>query len=749
MSSEFVIGLSQAVMAVCAGGLTWVLARASRRALFRYWAVSWFALAVYALLRDVHTSEALRPAVLKRALHLVGDVAGTLEIGLLVAVAWSLAREADLPRRSLLAVLGSSVLVGALLAFSMGRGWTAPGDPIGAVGAHAVAAAVALPLTSVWLLVPLSRACVSRVALSAAFAIVGGVSATKIAIALGIVSRAPGFVTVELVGLADVTRYTALGLASALVLAEELRIKATRNEEAAARAVEARDRTESWFGTLVENARENVLVVDGTGRCLYASPSISTTARVSAADAVGVDLFTWIHPEDLAAVRHTFERLVSGASPAPIPAEFRVRKPDGSYFVAETTGVPLPLGGGTPTFMIIVRDVSMRRQAHDRERRLEQQLFRAQKSESLGRLAGGVAHDFNNLLTVIYGSLSLVRSALDLDHPVVPDLVQIEQATRRAGDLTRQLLAFSRRQVVEPRSLELDSLVRNLSKMLDRLVGETVQVETRLGARGVHVLGDAGQLEQVIVNLAVNARDAMPTGGHLLIETSVVEVSADQSAAEGLAAGAYVHLAVSDTGVGVPAEIRDVIFEPFFTTKAGHGGTGLGLSTCEGIVRQHGGRIWFDSPGRGTRFHVWLPASEQPVEQPGTITSRPAPAKSLRILLVEDEAAVRQVAYRVLVQSGHNVVDVGDPSAARAIAMAGAFDVLVTDVVMPGLSGAALARQIVAGKSGTKVLFISGYSPDIDEIELAGLRYRFLRKPFSAEELRDALDDLLMDPAHA
>lgn len=279
-------------------------------------------------------------------------------------------------------------------------------------------------------------------------------------------------------------------------------------------------------------------------------------------------------------------------------------------------------------------------------------------------------------------------------------------------------------------------------------MGENIQFETSYGASGAFVSGDRGQLEQVIVNLVLNARDAMPDGGHLRVETRfLTDDNAQSSLREGLASGPYGVITVSDTGRGISAELKDLVFEPFFTTKAQHGGTGLGLATSEGIVQQHRGRIWFESSAEGTRFHVSLPLAERPVCDPEPAEARFPRTGPERVLLVEDDPGVRFVAARALREHGYEVVDFGDPLTARLRAASEPFDLLVADVVMPGLSGLLLSDQILAVQPRIKVIFISGYSQESEEIGAASRRdgHRFLAKPFDPEILAAAVGELLAD----
>jgi two-component system cell cycle sensor histidine kinase/response regulator CckA len=408
---------------------------------------------------------------------------------------------------------------------------------------------------------------------------------------------------------------------------------------------------------------------------------------------------------------------------------------DGRRVLFETIKTPIRGGAGRASGTVgIARDISERR-------RLEEQLVQSQKMEAVGRLAGGIAHDFNNLLTMILGYSDLALGQLAPDSPIRAEIQEISKAGERAAALTRQLLAFSRKQIVEPRVLALNEVVTDLGKMLRRLIGEDIELVTTLEPGLHNVRADLSQIEQVLMNFAVNALDAMPGGGRLVIETKNVESYEPYSSAPVKPPPRpHVLLAVSDSGAGMDAETQRHIFEPFFTTKEHGKGTGLGLATVYGIVKQSGGDIWVKSePGKGARFEVYLPRVD---ERAVRLNSAAGPAVLARgsetVLLAEDEEAVRNLARRVLEAGGYTVLAAAHPVQALEIAggHAGSIDLLVTDVIMPGMSGVRLSERLSALRPGIKVLFISGYA-DAEIAERGVLRAEtaLLQKPFTPDAL--------------
>jgi len=382
------------------------------------------------------------------------------------------------------------------------------------------------------------------------------------------------------------------------------------------------------------------------------------------------------------------------------------------------------------------------------QRRLQQQLVQSQKMEAVGRLAGGIAHDFNNLLTVITSYSDLLLEDLAPTDPMRQDVEQVRHAADGAAALTRQLLAFSRQQVLAPRVVNLSAVVQSVEKMLHRVIGEDVELVTSLDPDVGAVKADVGQLEQVLMNLAVNARDAMPTGGKLTLETGNVEHDPDYAREQQASpVRRFVMLAVSDTGVGMDEATRARIFEPFFTTKEPGKGTGLGLATVYGIVQQSGGFIWvYSEPGRGTTFKIYLPQVDAPPDAAG-VAATELPRGTETVLLVEDAAAVRAAVRQVLERQGYTVLEAPHGNAALALATAhdGPIHLLLTDVVMPGLSGRQVADQLKQLRPDTRVLYASGYTDDAvvrHGVLEAGIAY--LQKPFTtgslARKVRETLD---------
>ena len=384
---------------------------------------------------------------------------------------------------------------------------------------------------------------------------------------------------------------------------------------------------------------------------------------------------------------------------------------------------------------------------HDSEEKLRQ----SQKMEAVGQLAGGVAHDFNNLLVVIigYADLLLRRMAPEGNERALRQIEEIRKAGDRAKSLTRQLLAFSRKQVLQPKVIDLNALVRDMDKMLRRLIGEHIDIATVLGADLDNVEADPGQIEQVLLNLAVNARDAMPDRGRLTIETANIELNAEfVRTHRTVEPGSYVMIIVSDTGEGMSPEVQARIFEPFFTTKEQGKGTGLGLSTVYGIIQQSGGSICVQSePGHGTTFKIYLPrAHELAAAAESGVEETNKPGGNETVLLVEDEDAVRHMAQEILQSNGYCVLDASNGNEAVRVSAEhkGTIDLMVTDVVMPQLGGRELAEKLFVTRPEMRVLYMSGYTDDaIVHHGVVDGRASFLEKPFTSDALARKIREVL------
>lgn len=400
---------------------------------------------------------------------------------------------------------------------------------------------------------------------------------------------------------------------------------------------------------------------------------------------------------------------------------------------------PVTLGGRTLLHSIIV-DQTQRRE-------LERQLLRAQRLEIVGKLAGGVAHDFNNALTVMIGCAELGRRSVPDGHPAREHFEEIVTVAQRAAEVTRQLLALAKKQILQPKVVRLDDVVLRTDQMLRRLIGEDIELITVLAAERWPVFIDPGQVEQVLVNLVVNARDAMPEGGKLRIESAYRQLDASAAAARGLEPGRWVELCVSDTGAGMTPEVQARIFEPFFTTKEPNRGTGLGLATCQAIVEHAGGRIAVESAvGRGSRFEISLPAVDAAVSETSSAeVSSEAPTGTETILVVEDETSLRELVAGILKAHGYTVLVAanGEDALATEADHSSSIDLVVTDLVMPLMSGSDLAWRLRERRPEIAVMFMSGYAAGLLPADQLGDTTRFLAKPFTPAELARAVRDLL------
>ena len=450
------------------------------------------------------------------------------------------------------------------------------------------------------------------------------------------------------------------------------------------------------------------------------------------------------HAEDRAGGRIARERMHEGSLEA-YTAEKRLVRGDGEIVWVSHAMALVRTATGEPDYLTsVVEDITERKRAEAARASLEAQVFVAQKLEAVARLAGGVAHDFNNLLSVIISYASMAAQDLGERDPLRADLREIEAAGTRAAALTRQLLAFSRRQVLSPQVLDLNKTIHGVEALLGRLLGEGVDVAIDLDDKPVTVMADPGQMEQVIMNLAVNARDAMPRGGVITVQTSTVDLTGTEAERRGLRAGRYAVLALADTGIGMAPETQARIFEPFFTTKEEGRGTGLGLSTVYGIVKQSGGVVTVESElGRGTSFEVLLPRVDaRPAEVKPTRRSLPTGHET--VLVVEDEAAVRGLVERILQSGGYKVMAAASGGDALVVCeeRGEQIDLLLTDLVMPHLGGRELAARLTGRFPRLKVLFMSGYDAAPDDRPVAS-REPVVAKPFSPETLMVRVREIL------
>ncbi len=504
---------------------------------------------------------------------------------------------------------------------------------------------------------------------------------------------------------------------------------------------EALQESEKKYRTILRDMEEGYYEVDLAGNFLFFNDPMPKSGGYSRDELMGTNYRDYMDEETAKVVYKLYNQVYTTGTPVK-GFEWKIRRKDGTESYLEASIFLKRDSKGNPMgFRGLVRDVTQRKKQEEERRQLEAQLLHSQKMEAIGRLAGGIAHDFNNLLTTILGYSDLVMTALGRDNPLYGDMEQIMRSGKRAASLTRQLLAFSRRQIIQPVVLDLNRVIRDMKKMLGHLIGEDIQLVTTLRSDLWKVRGDPGQIEQVIMNLAVNAKDAMPLGGKLTIETANVDLDDGYARNHGVEVipGPYVMFAISDTGTGMDKDTQAKIFDPFFTTKEKGRGTGLGLSTVYGIVKQNHGFIWvYSEPGEGTTFKIYLPRAEETETLRKEKTSRETVGGSETILVVEDDQSVLGLAASALSKYGYSVLEAetGEEALNLLGGHEGEIHLLLADVVLPGMSGRDLAEGLTSRSPHTKVLYMSGYADNA--IVLHGVLeegIEFIQKPFSPESL--------------
>lgn len=547
---------------------------------------------------------------------------------------------------------------------------------------------------------------------------------------------------------AGATDYLLKDRLARLVPAVERALREAEERRKRRQAEEELRQSEERYRTLFECSLDAVYTHDLEGHFIDVNPTTLGLLGYSKDELARITIAELIEPGDLPTMRVIFEELKKSGRQN-VPRVLRLKRKDGSCVDVEVMETLLSTTGSGGLVMGVARDLTERKKAESRLRELEEQFRQAQKLETIGRLAGGIAHDFNNMLSAIIGYSEMILRSLREGDPLRRDIEQIRKAAERSAELTRQLLAFSRRQVFELKVVNLNSIIKNMEDMLRRLIGEDIALQTILPEGLWNVKVDPGQIEQVIMNLVVNARDAMPNGGTLTIDTTNVVLDEEYASRHvGVQPGEYVMLAVSDTGCGMTEEVKSHLFEPFFTTKEKGKGTGLGLSTVYGIVKQSGGNIWvYSEPGRGTTFKIYLPRS---LEKPDVVKTRKAFDKldtgTETILVVEDEPMLRGLARRILELAGYRVLEASNAQEALAVfeKNAQAVDLVITDVVMPGMSGKELAKRLEQMAPGLKVLFTSGYTENaIVNHGVLEPGVDFIQKPFTPSALARKVREVL------
>jgi PAS domain S-box-containing protein len=517
------------------------------------------------------------------------------------------------------------------------------------------------------------------------------------------------------------------------------------------RAEEALIKSQNKYIDLYENANDMILTLDLLGNFTSINRAAYASFGYRLEELLGKSLRDVVAPESFKYAMAILQKAVAERSDLTEiqPWEFEGFKKDGTRVLLEVRARLILEDGNITGIQAIARDITERKQSEEEKALLQEQLRQSQKMEAIGRLAGGIAHDFNNLLTIIGGYSALSFFELKEGDPLKGKIRAVQKATERTANLTRQLLAFSRRQAMEMKVLDLNATLRDMDKMLRRVIGEDIKLVVHLAEDLGRTKTDPGQIEQVIMNLVVNARDAMPDGGRLTIETANVELDEVYARGHvGVKPGRYLMLSVSDTGAGMTREVKERVFEPFFTTKETGKGTGLGLSTVYGIVKQTGGSVGvYSEPGKGTVFKIYLPPVDEPIEIFKEKLVKDLPRGSETVLIVEDEEEVRKLAVQILQRQGYEVMEAPQGGDALLICEQhqNSVHLMLTDVVMPGMSSHQLAKRLKSLQPEMKVLYMSGYTDNtIVQHGALAEKVDYISKPFTvdalARKVREVLD---------
>ncbi|MCX6545986.1 MAG: PAS domain S-box protein [Acidobacteria bacterium] len=515
-----------------------------------------------------------------------------------------------------------------------------------------------------------------------------------------------------------------------------------REEQASA---DAARRSEQRYHTIIETSHDAIWTLDRQGIFTSCNRRAEEFSGYTKSELIGSSFLLLLQPEELPIVQQLFAATLAGT---PHSYEVNVRAKDGRTLTLAVNSVPLYEDEVVIGAMAFGRDVTSQKRAEEENRKWQAEFLQARKMESVGRLAGGVAHDFNNMLTVIIGQVGLTLERLDADSPIREDLKTIQEAADRSADLTRHLLGFARKQIISPRGVDLNVTVAAMLKMLGRLIGENIDLAWLPTDSIWPVRMDPGQIDQILVNVVVNARDAIAGVGNVTIRTANVVLDPTFCKSHiGSKPGQYVLLAIGDTGAGMDGEILSHIFEPFFTTKAIGKGTGLGLATVYGIVKQNNGYLDVSSElGRGTTVSIYLPRSQTKVVEQGRVADRKEPGGTETILLLEDEEAIVNLVKPALQRLGYTVLAARTPSEGLALAEdhPAPIHLLLTDVVMPEMSGRKFKEQLDKLKPGSRCLFVSGYAADaLTDDGVLDEEINFLQKPFAVSALADKVREVL------